>query len=148
MKHELIMENWRRFKILNEDGAIGGPILESLTSKHKAALGRGIKKYPKFKHFISKAKMDPKYGSLPNDWGAHATAAGGHLGRVTRDYQSARDEIWFQGRVDKDPDQDMLVQILGHYVKKIEKERRGSVEDTLKELPGPISPEDRRRASI
>ena len=140
------MENWRRFKILNEEIYGYGSAPKNLTSKHMAALGRGIEKYPKFKHLISKAKMDPKYGSLPDDWGHWIEpGAGHHTGRVTADYQSALFEL--SQKAEQDPDKDILIQVIVYYVTKLAK-KKGIVADFLKDLPGQATTQDRKRAKI
>tara|TARA_B100000085_G_scaffold235775_1_gene224146 strand:- start:1608 stop:2024 length:417 start_codon:yes stop_codon:yes gene_type:complete len=138
------MENWRRFKILIEEGA-QGPTPEYLDSAHKAALASGIKKYPKFKHFISKATMDPKYGSLPDDWGAWYSKAGGNqIGRVTKDRDDVMEEL---SRIKDEDERHALIRILLHYNNKLKK-KEGIVRDDLKNLPGRITPYRRGLAKI
>jgi len=137
------MENWRKY-ILNEDGAQGSTP-EYLTRAHKDALASGIEKYPKFKHFISKAMMDPKYGSLRDDWGASTSAAQGHqIGRVSKEYSAALREL---SQINDEAERHPLIQILSYYVTKLKK-KEGIEDDFLKNLPGPVTTQDRERFKI
>jgi len=132
------MENWRKY-ILNEDGAQGST-LKYLDSAHKAALASGIKKYPKFKHFIAKAMRDPKYGTLIDDWGAWTSKDTGHqIGRVSKDYDDARWEI---AHIDDEAERQKLDRILSHYINKL-KEKEGIEDKFLKNLPGRITKQRR-----